>query len=583
MRLRTKFALILLLVSVVLSGVVLGSAELFERNTVQQERQDVDETATLTAAQVSQTVFEKKGTMSSYAIRSELGTGVETTDRLRRFLNVTEFNQAQLVAANGTVVDFWGDEVTPAQRRQVVGTDVSGADYFTRAMGGTRFVELLGPSQVRRTDRRLVLFSVPVGLGSTGAADGVFVAGLFVDVDRRGGRSQINQTSELFGAVSPQERETQSVRIVGKNVSGEAVLLHRPERTFARNFSASATVRTGAGRDWTLTVVRDRSTLAERVRRLQGVQFVGLLLVFGVVVGLGYWEYSMTLSQTDRLLDGFESLEAGDFERRLSLRAAEEWEQISDGFNDLAVGLRERERAVREREERLGVLNRVLRHNLQNDMNVILTYAEMLPDLDGDQEEEAVETILAKGTGLVEHGKKARQVEDAMRSAEDGLVEHDLEELVGTVLDSLAEEYPDARIEADFPDTVRVSGIESLHFAVRSLCENALEHNDAAEPTLQVHVECDPETVRLHVTDDGPGIPEYERRVVEAGRETDLEHGSGLGLFLATWVAEKSGGRIDFDVPSDGGTTVTLALPPADAAQGTDADPAVGDGQTTWR
>jgi signal transduction histidine kinase len=545
---------------------VLGSAELFKTNTVAQERADVAETANLTAAQVGQQVLERKGTMSSYAIRADLATTDDETARLRRFLNVTEFNQAQLVAANGTVVGFWGDEVTASQRERVVGSDVGGADYFRRAMAGERYVELLGPSQVRRTDRRLVLFSVPVGLSTTGEAQGEFVAGLFVEVDRRAGQSQINQSTDLFEAVAPQERATQSVRVAGRNVSDGRVVLHRPDRRFARNVSATATVRTGAGRNWQVTVIRDRSTLQDRIARLQTVQFGGLVLVALVVLGLGYWEYSMTWRQTDELLDGFAALEAGAFDRRLSLRAAEEWEQISDGFNDLAAGLRERERAIREREQRLGVLNRVLRHNLQNDMNVILTYAELLPEMDGDEQAEAAETIVEKGTGLVAHGVKARKIEEAMEAAEAGLVDHDLAEVVADVLADLREDYPEASIENDLPGSVPVAGIESLAFAVESLCENALEHNDAATPWLGVSVDREGDEVRLNVADDGPGIPEYERRNVTEGEETDLEHGSGLGLFLATWVAEKSDGEITFDVDEDG-SVVTLVLPPAEAAE----------------
>jgi len=47
--------------------------------------------------------------------------------------------------------------------------------------------------------------------------------------------------------------------------------------------------------------------------------------------------------------------------------------------------------------------------------------------------------------------------------------------------------------------------------------------------------------------------------VLERGRETDLNHGSGIGLWLVRWTATTLEGDLDFDT-SDG-TTVTVRLP----------------------
>lgn len=565
MKLRTKFGIVLAVVMLVLSGVVLASAEHFKRETVEQEREDLTDTANLTARQVSVNVLDKKDDMSSYVIRSNLERFSGLTDEVGQFLNGSDFNQAQVVDANGTVVEFMGDEVTQAQREQRIGADVSDDEYYTQAISGARHVELLGPSQIRRTDRRLILFSVPIGLSEGGDASGVFVAGLFVDASPRESTDQINQSSTLFGSVRPQERDTQTVRIVGKNVSGDRVMVREAQRSFDRTFNATATIGTGSGANWELTVIRDRSGLDDRVQLLQGIQLLSLLAVLGAVLGMGYWEYSTNLTQTRKLLGGFRALESGDFAHTLSLRSAEEWEQISDGFNEMATGLRDREQAIREREQRLGVLNRVLRHNLQNDMNVILGYVEMIPELDDDEREDVVETIVSKGTGLVEHGRKARQIEEAMRAAEEGQTEHDLTEIVETALEDLRAEYPDATVENDLPDALPVVAIESLRFAVESVCENALEHNDGDEPYLGVSAEIRDDAVALRIEDDGPGIPDYERKVVSEAEETDLEHGSGLGLFLATWVVEKSDGALEMEPGADGGTTVTMTLPLAGA------------------
>jgi signal transduction histidine kinase len=66
------------------------------------------------------------------------------------------------------------------------------------------------------------------------------------------------------------------------------------------------------------------------------------------------------------------------------------------------------------------------------------------------------------------------------------------------------------------------------------------------------------------VRDDGPGLPEHERAVLDAETETALEHGSGLGLWLARWGTARLGGELT--VETDGGTTATVALPAGDGA-----------------
>ncbi|MFP5322041.1 MAG: sensor histidine kinase, partial [Acidimicrobiia bacterium] len=77
--------------------------------------------------------------------------------------------------------------------------------------------------------------------------------------------------------------------------------------------------------------------------------------------------------------------------------------------------------------------------------------------------------------------------------------------------------------------------------------------------------------VRVHVDDDGPGVPHEERerifdrfaRGVHGERRTTAD-GSGLGLSLARENASALGGRLDVaDPPDRRGARFTLALPRA--------------------
>ncbi|WP_235271512.1 sensor histidine kinase KdpD [Halorubrum saccharovorum] len=111
---------------------------------------------------------------------------------------------------------------------------------------------------------------------------------------------------------------------------------------------------------------------------------------------------------------------------------------------------------------------------------------------------------------------------------------------------------------------------ERLATAVEELATNAPEHGASRVELSAREIDGD---VEITVVDDGPGIHESEIRVI-TGRdpETQLEHGSGLGLWIVRATADAFDGwlsiettRADDEGASDGdtGTTVTMGIPAA--------------------
>jgi signal transduction histidine kinase len=124
-----------------------------------------------------------------------------------------------------------------------------------------------------------------------------------------------------------------------------------------------------------------------------------------------------------------------------------------------------------------------------------------------------------------------------------------------------------------------VYGSNALGMAIDELLENAIEHNDTADPTVRITVDAGSgsnasgdQFVTLEIADDGPGLPEMERQVFEAGSETPLQHSSGLGLWLARWVVEDLGGEITVDDREPRGTVVRLRLPRAEGDRLSEAE-----------
>ncbi|SEO55600.1 PAS domain S-box-containing protein [Halorientalis persicus] len=220
------------------------------------------------------------------------------------------------------------------------------------------------------------------------------------------------------------------------------------------------------------------------------------------------------------------------------------------------------------RRQQLQVLNRVLRHNFRNDMNVIDVCATQLVDrLDGEDAELA-DRVRSVARDLSETGTKAREIERIMSRRHNDPQPIDLPSLVTRQLDTLRHEYPAAEIEADLPEELEIRSTGILESVLQNVLENAVVHNDSQQPHVWVRIEADDGQVEISVADDGPGIPRQEREVLVKGTETPLEHGSGLGLWLVNWGVTMLGGEIEFrDRVAFGrdedvsGSVVTISIP----------------------
>lgn len=216
----------------------------------------------------------------------------------------------------------------------------------------------------------------------------------------------------------------------------------------------------------------------------------------------------------------------------------------------------------KERQRRLEVLNRVLRHNLRNDLTVVLGLADELHErTDDETHRELLGRLLDKAEQIASLSDRAREIERSVRRDAD-TTPLDVAETVASVTTQYAQQY-DTVIAQSVPETTVMAADNRFGRVVGELLENSLEHAGET-PTVSVDVDPSPETVSVTVTDDGPGIPDHELDVL-TGKEpiTQLSHGSGLGLWLVIWVTESYGGTVRFEnTPS--GMSITLTLPRAD-------------------
>jgi len=218
------------------------------------------------------------------------------------------------------------------------------------------------------------------------------------------------------------------------------------------------------------------------------------------------------------------------------------------------------ERKIRER--RLEVLNRVLSHNLRNKMNVIEGHVSLLASEYDDEEQPdsltEIKSTAANLMGLANTIREIEQVFSGTGSTEPIDLTERLEQLVSAVEDRFPEATVDLTYPGDGPCRIDVAGFTA---AIEEALENAVKHNDSADPVVEIRIHARSEAwIDVEIEDNGPGIPEQELDVLSKG-ETSLNHADRLGLWFMYWVVSRVGGSLSVTASEPRGSTLTLSVP----------------------
>ena len=223
--------------------------------------------------------------------------------------------------------------------------------------------------------------------------------------------------------------------------------------------------------------------------------------------------------------------------------------------------------ADRERESRLSVLDRVLRHNLRNKLLVMLAQAEQIRTHDDHERiNHSAATIERAGEELLDLADTAREFSRTIDpETGDSIRPMDIGKHTRHAISETRMEFGSAEFEAWVPDSLWAHAHDSFELAMTELFERAANAGEGV--TVSVDVSEDSGKVSITVSHDGTGLDATEREALNAGIESDLKHTTGLGLWFVRWMAINSGGTFAIH-DNDPGTRIELTLPGADPPEG---------------
>jgi signal transduction histidine kinase len=195
-------------------------------------------------------------------------------------------------------------------------------------------------------------------------------------------------------------------------------------------------------------------------------------------------------------------------------------------------------------------VNDLIRHDLRNDLTVISGYADLL-------EGENAEVISKKSEEALTRIEVSKAIAETLMTERDEETV-DLAGITAEVAEKIDDTY-DLTVTTDLPDHARVEANIGVRSVVDNLLENAAEHNTAEDPQAHVTIDCEDDTVRLAVHDNGSGVPD---ELTESLFEAPTSGPRG-GLALAKTLIERYGGRIRYEDGDSRGSNFIVELPRA--------------------
>jgi signal transduction histidine kinase len=224
----------------------------------------------------------------------------------------------------------------------------------------------------------------------------------------------------------------------------------------------------------------------------------------------------------------------------------------------------QQQQKLQQRNAELALLNQVVRHDIRNDVAVILGWGDSLKNHVDDTGAEHLDRMLRAGEHITSITETVGDFLDVLENNSDPEL-HSIN--LSSVLTNEIEKAQSAHEEAtitltgDLPQGLEVAATELLSSVFRNLLNNAVSHNDKPEPEIAVHVEENDETVSVQVADNGPGVPDSQKNEVFGRGEMGLaSSGSGIGLYLVDTLVGTYDGEVVLEDNEPEGSVFTVTL-----------------------
>ena len=299
-----------------------------------------------------------------------------------------------------------------------------------------------------------------------------------------------------------------------------------------------------------------------------------LSLIFVGVMGLMlFYLLTRRLQQVIRSVRAFEQ---GDLTTRISMRSRDEISELGNAFNGMADTISANLEALKQNDQLRRELVANVSHDLRNPLTSIQGFVETLlmkqDTFDETEINHYLEVILNEVTRLntlVHELFELSKLE--AKQSEPVLEDFSLTELIQDISVSYAEMAKRRGIEliTTLPQKLFFvhADVHMIERVMSNLIDNALKFTSPEHGTVEIKVEETGGNTRIHVSDNGPGIPEdeiehiFDRFYTGDRTRPRKAGGTGLGLSIAEKILELHNTSLLVKSEPGKGSTFTFDLP----------------------
>ena len=219
--------------------------------------------------------------------------------------------------------------------------------------------------------------------------------------------------------------------------------------------------------------------------------------------------------------------------------------QVAFAQVDREHELRQSRQAIERRNEQVAFFNGVLRHTLRNALLVIEGRANHLREHVDQPRERHLDRIVQWCEDLSELSEEIEAINDTVTASEARRLDRvDLGTVLRERIDALGSDFGDVAIEVDVADDLVVQANDLVEKVVDSVVSNAVTHNEADDPRVEITARQIADRVQLRVADNGPGMTDEMKETVFERDVGASQTSHGFGLYFVSVMMNLYGGTV---------------------------------------
>ena len=294
---------------------------------------------------------------------------------------------------------------------------------------------------------------------------------------------------------------------------------------------------------------------------------LGLLgVVLGVMLG-GLWSHQLS-RPVERLAEFSEKISRGEWDEPLQMQSVRELRTLVDALERMRADLRAYRDRLRasERQAAYGQMARKVAHEIKNPLTPIaISVAGLKRSYDQGHPEFAAtlnEAVRTVGEEVQRLKALLQEFSDLGRFPSPRPARFALGDLLAYLRSLYSHEVEEGRLSFEWPPgaLMLMADKDQLRQALINLVQNALDATEAAAGHVRVAAAAEGESLRIMVSDDGPGLSDEQRARLFVPGFTTKAHGSGLGLTIVERIVSDHGGSIEVESAPGRGTEFVVRL-----------------------